>query len=227
MQSHTNPQSLNRYSYVLNNPLRYTDPTGNRAYGDGEDADCGGNKQDPNRNPQPYTPRPKKHRDHAEDYGAHFYLTSACSGLEEPCNGGGGESTEGGGSSGDPYPPGELETSPVAPNIAGIPMDNWTVENAPNLGEPGINEPNRLITTGAGTNTENLDVAKQALNKLIGNSGNILGEADKGNGKILYELKDGTNILFNPSASYRSAFMPKIYINTGSVQTNLIFLYPK
>jgi len=24
-----NPQSLNRYSYVLNNPLRYTDPTGN------------------------------------------------------------------------------------------------------------------------------------------------------------------------------------------------------
>ncbi len=23
-----NPQSLNRYSYVLNNPLRYTDPTG-------------------------------------------------------------------------------------------------------------------------------------------------------------------------------------------------------
>ncbi len=24
-----NPQALNRYSYVLNNPLRYTDPTGN------------------------------------------------------------------------------------------------------------------------------------------------------------------------------------------------------
>ena len=23
-----NPQSLNRYSYVFNNPLRYTDPTG-------------------------------------------------------------------------------------------------------------------------------------------------------------------------------------------------------
>ncbi len=23
-----NPQALNRYSYVLNNPLRYTDPTG-------------------------------------------------------------------------------------------------------------------------------------------------------------------------------------------------------
>ena len=27
-QNFTNPQNLNRYSYVLNNPLRYTDPTG-------------------------------------------------------------------------------------------------------------------------------------------------------------------------------------------------------
>src|SRR5689334_12144096 len=25
-----NPQSLNRYSYVLNNPLKYTDPTGHK-----------------------------------------------------------------------------------------------------------------------------------------------------------------------------------------------------
>jgi RHS repeat-associated protein len=28
VQSPNNPQSLNRYSYCLNNPLRYTDPTG-------------------------------------------------------------------------------------------------------------------------------------------------------------------------------------------------------
>ena len=28
--SHTNPQNLNRYSYVTNNPLRYTDPTGHK-----------------------------------------------------------------------------------------------------------------------------------------------------------------------------------------------------
>jgi RHS repeat-associated protein len=29
-----NPQSLNRYSYCLNNPLKYTDPTGHEIYGD-------------------------------------------------------------------------------------------------------------------------------------------------------------------------------------------------
>ena len=28
------PQSLNRYSYVLNNPVRYTDPTGHMAEDD-------------------------------------------------------------------------------------------------------------------------------------------------------------------------------------------------
>ena len=28
MPGYANPQNLNRYSYVINNPLRYTDPTG-------------------------------------------------------------------------------------------------------------------------------------------------------------------------------------------------------
>ena len=31
MPSPANPQSLNRYAYTLNNPLRYTDPTGHKA----------------------------------------------------------------------------------------------------------------------------------------------------------------------------------------------------
>ncbi|NOH14517.1 MAG: RHS repeat-associated core domain-containing protein, partial [Chloroflexi bacterium] len=35
-----NPQSLNRYSYVYNNPLRYNDPTGNYPYDCFADADC-------------------------------------------------------------------------------------------------------------------------------------------------------------------------------------------
>ena len=30
MPDPTNPQHLNRYTYVLNNPLRYTDPTGHK-----------------------------------------------------------------------------------------------------------------------------------------------------------------------------------------------------
>ena len=43
-----NPQAFNRYSYTLGNPLKYTDPTGHRACGDGDgwynDSDCDGNR---------------------------------------------------------------------------------------------------------------------------------------------------------------------------------------
>jgi RHS repeat-associated protein len=42
-----NPQALNRYSYVLNNPLRYTDPTGHSA------DPGGGNRRDPEDPPDP------------------------------------------------------------------------------------------------------------------------------------------------------------------------------
>jgi len=54
-----NPQSLNRYSYVLNNPLRYTDPTGHEGSGEsGTGIDTGwgrgeGNPGDPG-GPGPY-----------------------------------------------------------------------------------------------------------------------------------------------------------------------------
>ena len=35
MPGYSNPQNLNRYSYVTNNPLRYTDPTGHMQVADG------------------------------------------------------------------------------------------------------------------------------------------------------------------------------------------------
>jgi len=37
---YANPQSLNRYSYVLNNPLRYTDPTGHKYCDDHDGGTC-------------------------------------------------------------------------------------------------------------------------------------------------------------------------------------------
>jgi hypothetical protein len=38
-----NPQALNRYAYALNNPVKYTDPTGHRvSCGDDVDGGCGG-----------------------------------------------------------------------------------------------------------------------------------------------------------------------------------------
>jgi hypothetical protein len=69
----TNPQDWNRYSYVNNNPLRYTDPTGHYACGDGEEHDCNGHKQDPNKNPHP--PKPPKPPNPQKDDDNILHLT--------------------------------------------------------------------------------------------------------------------------------------------------------
>jgi hypothetical protein len=51
----TNPQSLNRYSYVTNNPLRYTDPTGHMRVQDGSQEDRFSQSV-----ADKYVPKPKK-----------------------------------------------------------------------------------------------------------------------------------------------------------------------
>jgi len=55
-----NPQDLNRFAYVRNNPLRYTDPSGNRPCGDGEKYDCDGrlNPTSPSKPPVVIVPKP-------------------------------------------------------------------------------------------------------------------------------------------------------------------------
>ena len=56
-----NPQDLNRFAYVRNNPLRYIDPTGNRPCGDGEKYDCDGklNPTTPSKPTVVIVPNPK------------------------------------------------------------------------------------------------------------------------------------------------------------------------
>ena len=64
MPSPANPQSLNRYAYVLNSPLKYTDPTGHREILDEQDGKIilGGpgwfRPAKESKNPYPHAPEP-------------------------------------------------------------------------------------------------------------------------------------------------------------------------
>lgn len=51
-----NPQSLNRFSYVTNNPIRYTDPTGHRLVEDFGNGGCSTSGYCPGSSGSPYTP---------------------------------------------------------------------------------------------------------------------------------------------------------------------------
>jgi hypothetical protein len=55
---YANPQNLNRYSYVLNNPVKLTDPTGHKCVG--EAAECQDEKGKPINGAGGLTPKPKK-----------------------------------------------------------------------------------------------------------------------------------------------------------------------
>ena len=62
--SYTNPQDLNRYSYVNNNPLRYTDPTGHmRVEEAGSKKGCSDSKYCQNGKPKQPKQNPKGNRD--------------------------------------------------------------------------------------------------------------------------------------------------------------------
>ena len=74
-----NPQAYNRYSYVLNNPLRYIDPTGHYACGDGEKYDCDGS-QNTTTPPRLPNPLPPPSNDDDDDDPAQNPLPPICTG---------------------------------------------------------------------------------------------------------------------------------------------------
>jgi hypothetical protein len=65
--TYTNPQDLNLYGYVLNNPLRYTDPTGHRVCEDDGAGGCLSEKQVTKRYETNLHKHKKKDNDHSSE----------------------------------------------------------------------------------------------------------------------------------------------------------------
>jgi RHS repeat-associated protein len=71
------PQSLNRYSYCLNNPLRYIDPTGHESYSFKEDGNGYYDVYDSSGNKCGFTKDPANYSAYASKYlGLHGYNAS-------------------------------------------------------------------------------------------------------------------------------------------------------
>ena len=81
MPGYANPQNLNRYSYVNNSPLMYTDPTGHRRVkeGDEDGSDDGDYQPEPDPEPDPPSTTPPTVTTPSDDYCATH--PGACGGL--------------------------------------------------------------------------------------------------------------------------------------------------
>ena len=78
-----NPQSLNRYSYVLNNPIRYNDPTGHKeACGIAGEDNCGPHKTSPKPQLPPSGGSSGGHQRHgSHEKGTELISTTQTNGL--------------------------------------------------------------------------------------------------------------------------------------------------
>ena len=81
MPGYANPQNLNRYSYVNNSPLMYTDPTGHQRVNEGDEdgSDDGNYQPEPDPEPDPPSTTPPTVTTPSDDYCATH--PGACGGF--------------------------------------------------------------------------------------------------------------------------------------------------
>ena len=161
-----NPQDLNRFSYVRNSPLRYTDPTGHRACGDGERWDCDGRL-----NPTTPTPPP-------------------CSTCNPPPGGGGG----GGNGGGRPAPVIISPLPPLDSEVSGsgepLPDDIINILVAQGANQELLDDVN--ITMNIGGCAENMLAITLGNHikvcKLVDNDGSTVYDPTKPTPVLVHEL---------------------------------------